>query len=51
MFGTISTFDSGYSLWWHSDIIVMVSSNRKRNNKRHYYFNGKEGREIWVGMM
>jgi hypothetical protein len=30
----------------------MVSSKRKRNNnKRLYYFNGKEGREIWVGMM
>jgi hypothetical protein len=29
----------------------MVSSKRKRNNKRLYYFNGKKGREIWVGMM
>jgi hypothetical protein len=29
----------------------MVSSKRKRNNKRLYYFNGKVGREIWVGMM
>jgi hypothetical protein len=49
--GTIVTFDSGYSLWRHSDIIVMVSSKRKRNNKRLYHFNGKERRDICVGMM